>query len=120
MPSNSSVPIAMLAVAALLFTTSIAIADDMGGDPIAVPPPSTTAAADVGPEDPPTDDLCMQVVTYDPERPWRYDTEYIFPLTRHMHCSGLPMAAQVVMYPFAAIIDVFELPVGAIVGLGGE
>ena len=51
---------------------------------------------------------------------WRYDTYYIFPLTRHMPDSELPMAGQIALYPFAFAIDLVQWPFGALVGLGGE
>jgi hypothetical protein len=51
---------------------------------------------------------------------WRYDTYYIFPLTRHMPDSELPMAGQIALYPFAFVIDLVQWPFGALVGLGGE
>jgi len=51
---------------------------------------------------------------------WRYNTYYIFPLVRHMSASGLPMWGQCLTYPFAAIIDLAQLPVGALGGLFGD
>jgi hypothetical protein len=51
---------------------------------------------------------------------WRYNTYYIFPLVRHMPDSGLPKWGQWVTYPFAAIIDLGQLPVGALGGLFGD
>ena len=51
---------------------------------------------------------------------WRYDTYYIFPLTRHMPDSELPMAGQIALYPFAFAIDLVQWPFGVLVGLGGE
>ena len=51
---------------------------------------------------------------------WRYATYYIFPLTRHMPDSELPMAGQIALYPFAFAIDLVQWPFGALVGLGGE
>ena len=51
---------------------------------------------------------------------WRYNTYYILPLLRHMPDSGLPKWGQWMTYPFAAIIDVAQLPVGAIGGLFGD
>lgn len=51
---------------------------------------------------------------------WRYDTYYIFPCTRHMPDSELPMAGQIALYPFAFAIDLVQWPFGMLVGLGGE
>ena len=51
---------------------------------------------------------------------WRYNTYYIFPLVRHMPDSGLPKWGQWMTYPFAAIIDLGQLPVGALGGLFGD
>ena len=51
---------------------------------------------------------------------WEYDDYYIFPLTRHMPDSELPMAGQIALYPFAFLIDLVQWPFGALVGLGGE
>jgi hypothetical protein len=51
---------------------------------------------------------------------WRYDTYYIFPCTRHMPDSDLPMAGQIALYPFAFAIDLVQWPFGVLVGLGGE
>ena len=44
---------------------------------------------------------------------WEYDTYYIFPLTRHMPDSELPMAGQIALYPLAFIIDLGQWPIGA-------
>jgi hypothetical protein len=54
------------------------------------------------------------------DQEWRYDTYYIFPLTRHMPDSELPMAGQIALYPFAFVIDCVQWPFGLLVGLGGE
>jgi len=54
------------------------------------------------------------------DQEWRYDTYYIFPLTRHMPDSELPMAGQIALYPFAFLIDLVQWPFGLLVGLGGE
>jgi hypothetical protein len=51
---------------------------------------------------------------------WRYDTYYIFPCTRHMPDSELPIAGQIALYPFAFAIDLVQWPFGVLVGLGGE
>ncbi len=51
---------------------------------------------------------------------WRYDTYYIFPLTRHMPDSELPIGGQIALYPFAFLIDLVQWPFGLLVGLGGE
>jgi hypothetical protein len=54
------------------------------------------------------------------DREWRYDTYYIFPLTRHMPDSELPLGGQIALYPFAFVIDLVQWPFGVLVGLGGE
>lgn len=51
---------------------------------------------------------------------WRYGTYYIFPLTRHMPDSELPVAGQIALYPFAFAIDLVQWPFGVLVGLGGD
>lgn len=51
---------------------------------------------------------------------WEYDPYYVFPLTRHMSDSELPMAGQIALYPFAFVIDVVQLPIGALAGLAGK
>ena len=51
---------------------------------------------------------------------WEYDPYYIFPLTRHMSDSDLPMAGQVVLYPFAFVIDLAQWPLGTLAGLAGK
>jgi hypothetical protein len=51
---------------------------------------------------------------------WEYDPYYIFPLTRHMSDSELPLAGQIALYPFAFVIDVVQWPVGALAGLAGK
>lgn len=51
---------------------------------------------------------------------WEYDPYYIFPLTRHMADTELPVAGQVVLYPFAFVIDLVQWPFGALAGLGGK
>ena len=107
-------------VATLLLSASIASADGMGGESISVPPPAAEVAARDTSADPGARSLCTRALTYDPDRPWRYDTEYLFPLTRQMSCSELPLAAQIVMYPFVVVVDMFVLPASAVTGLGGQ
>ena len=51
---------------------------------------------------------------------WDYDPYYIFPLTRHMSDSGLPLAGQIALYPFAFVIDLGQWPIGALAGLAGK
>jgi hypothetical protein len=51
---------------------------------------------------------------------WEYDTYYIFPLTRHMPDSELPMAGQIALYPLAFVIDLGQWPIGALCGLAGK
>jgi hypothetical protein len=54
------------------------------------------------------------------ETGWRYDTYYLMPLTRHMSESGLPLYGQIMLYPVGALIDLVQLPIGALSGLAGE
>jgi hypothetical protein len=51
---------------------------------------------------------------------WEYDPYYIFGLTRHMSDSGLPLAGQIALYPFAFVIDLGQWPIGALAGLAGK
>ena len=51
---------------------------------------------------------------------WQYDPYYIFPLTRHMSDSGLPLWAQIPLYPIGFAIDLVQWPVGLLAGLGGR
>jgi hypothetical protein len=51
---------------------------------------------------------------------WEYDPYYIFPLTRHMSDTELPMAGQIVLYPFAFMIDLVQWPLGTLAGLAGK
>jgi hypothetical protein len=53
-------------------------------------------------------------------REWRYDTYYLFPLTRHMDEAGIPPACRIPLYPFTVAFDLFQLPFGAIAGLFGD
>jgi len=54
------------------------------------------------------------------DRPWRYDTYYLFPLTRHMDEAEIPRPCRIPLYPFAVAIDIVQLPFGAIAGLFGD
>ena len=51
---------------------------------------------------------------------WEYDPYYVFPLTRHMPDSELPMAGQIALYPVAFVIDLIQWPIGALAGLAGK
>ena len=51
---------------------------------------------------------------------WEYDPYYIFPMTRHMSDSELPMTGQVLLYPFAFMIDLVQWPLGTLAGLAGK
>jgi hypothetical protein len=51
---------------------------------------------------------------------WEYDPYYVFPLTRHMSDSGLPVAGQYALYPLAFVLDLASWPVGALAGLAGK
>ncbi len=54
------------------------------------------------------------------ERGWRYDTYYLFPLTRHMDEAGISPGWRIPLYPFTVAIDIGGLAPGAIAGLAGE
>jgi len=54
------------------------------------------------------------------DRPWRYDTYYLFPLTRHMDEAEIPWLCRIPLYPFAVAVDTVQLPFGAIAGLFGD
>ena len=51
---------------------------------------------------------------------WEYDPYYIFPLTRHMPDSELPLIGQIALYPLAFIIDLGQWPWGVLAGLAGK
>ena len=51
---------------------------------------------------------------------WKYNTAYIFPLTRHMKDSALPKYGQYAAYPLAVVLDIAQFPIGALGGLLGE
>ena len=51
---------------------------------------------------------------------WRYNTYYIFPLTRHVGDSELPSYGQYAVYPLAVALDLAQLPIGLLGGLLGE
>ena len=55
-----------------------------------------------------------------PDSHWSYGTYYLYPLTRHMEESKIPMACRYALYPVAAILDTVQLPLGAIAGLFGD
>ena len=61
----------------------------------------------------------MEEGAYDDDS-WEYDSYYIFPLTRHMSDSELPMAGQIALYPLACVIDLVQWPIGALAGLAGK
>jgi hypothetical protein len=54
------------------------------------------------------------------DRAWRYDTYYLFPLTRHMGEAEIPLPCRIPLYPFAVAVDTVQLPFGAIAGLFGD
>jgi len=51
---------------------------------------------------------------------WEYDPYYIFPLTRHMPDTELPLAGQIILYPIGFLIDLAQWPLGALAGLAGK
>jgi len=100
--------LASLIATTLLLLASVAGADDMGGESIAVPPPAE-----------PSRDYASTPTTNEDDG-WHYCTYYILPLTRHMQDSGLPLVGRIFLYPLAAAFDIAQLPFGALAGLGGE
>jgi hypothetical protein len=48
---------------------------------------------------------------------WRYDTYYIYPLTRHL---GMQSNWRFAIYPVTVVMDTAQLPFGAIAGLFGK
>ncbi len=54
------------------------------------------------------------------DKGWRYNTEYLFPLSRQMSDSELPKYGQYALYPLAAALDLLQFPIGALGGLLGE
>ena len=55
-----------------------------------------------------------------PDDGWRYNTYYIYPLTRHLGESGIKGAWRYTLYPFTALLDTAQLPFGALAGLFGD
>jgi len=51
---------------------------------------------------------------------WKYNTDYIYVLTRSVRDSSMPAGAKVVVFIPAFIADTAFLPVAAIFGLFGE
>lgn len=54
------------------------------------------------------------------ESGWEYDPYYVFPLTRHMEETELPLYGRVILYPIGFAIDLIQWPVGALAGLMGK
>jgi hypothetical protein len=54
------------------------------------------------------------------QNPWRYGTEYLFPLTRGLERSGLPSFLQPAAMVFTVPFDLGNLPLGAVAGLFGS
>jgi len=107
MPRPAS-KIASLAALMVFMLANAAVADDMGGESIEVPPPAQPSAVyDEAPVEGDADG-------------WHYCSYYILPLTRHMRDSGIPLVGRIFMYPLAAAFDLVQLPFGAIAGLAGE
>ena len=107
MPRNT-LTIAALLAAAVLLLTSVASADDTGGEAIPVPPPAQPSETYA--DAPPSSE----------DEGWHYCSYYILPLTRHMRDSGLPLAGRIALYPLALAFDIGQLPFGALAGLAGE
>jgi hypothetical protein len=97
MVRRTSRALAAAGLAALLLTAGIAAAE---------PPAEVAVASEAG--------------HGEAERGWRYDTYYLFPLTRHMDEAGISPGWRIPLYPFTLAIDVAGLPAGAIAGLAGE
>jgi len=86
--------LALTAAVAVVLSGSAASAEDTQTEPV-----STQASSDDG---------------------WRYNTFFLFPLTRHMKETELPEYGQYILYPFAVGLDIIQFPVGALGGLLGE
>lgn len=54
------------------------------------------------------------------QRPWRYGTQYFFPLTRGLEEAGVPARARPAAWVFTVPFDVAHLPFAAIAGLFGS
>ena len=54
------------------------------------------------------------------QNPWRYGTDYLFPLTRGLDDSGLSGFLQPVAMVFTVPFDLVNLPLGAVAGLFGS
>jgi hypothetical protein len=110
MPRNIA-KIATLTATTIFLLASVASADDMGGESIALPQPTQSTPPSAG---------YAEAPTASDDDGWHYCTYYILPLTRHMHDSGLPLAGRIFLYPLAAAFDIAQLPFGALAGLAGE
>ena len=99
---RTSRALAAAGLAALLLTGGIAAAE-------AEPPPVPAEAAAAGEAEDP-----------EAEGGWRYDTYYLFPLTRHIGETGISPRWRIPLYPFTVAIDIAALPGGALAGLAGE
>ena len=52
---------------------------------------------------------------------WRYNSYYIYPLTRHMDESDIPKGwPRYALYPVTLALDTVQLPAGAVIGLFGH
>lgn len=54
------------------------------------------------------------------QNPWRYGTDYIFPLTRGLDETGLPDTLQSAAMILTVPLDVANLPFGVVAGLFGS
>jgi hypothetical protein len=51
---------------------------------------------------------------------WKYDTYYLYPLTRHIDESGVTNNWRYALYPITVVMDTAQLPFGALAGLFGD
>lgn len=112
---------------ALLLLASAALADEPGDETVVIPGEEAPATFLGRPElrEAPApssngDAFEAAIEHWDDQRPWRYGTQYIFPLTRGMGDAGIPPVARYPLYPFTAIFDLGHLPIGALAGLFGN
>ena len=51
---------------------------------------------------------------------WKYDTYYLYPLTRHIEELGVTSNWRYAFYPLTVVMDTAQLPFGAFAGLFGR
>jgi hypothetical protein len=54
------------------------------------------------------------------QRPWRYGTQYLFPLTRGMDDAGIHGWVRFPVGALTVLFDAAHLPIGAVAGLFGS